>query len=40
MKRITNMKFALVTRGLTHFQRDFEWDLRQAIFKLILVING
>ena len=38
--RITNMKFALVTRGSTHFQRDFEWDLRQAIFKLILVING
>ena len=38
--RITNMKFALVTRGLTNFQRDFEWDLRQAIFKLILVING
>ena len=37
--RITNMKFALVTRGLTHFLRDFEWDLRQAIFKLILVIN-
>ena len=38
--RITNMKFALVTHDLTHFQRDFEWDLRQAIFKLILVING
>ena len=38
--RITNMKFASVIRGLTHFQGDFEWDLRQAIFKLILVING
>ena len=37
--RITNMKFALVTRGSNHFQRDFEWDLRQAIFKLILVID-
>ena len=22
-------------RGFTHFRRDFEWDLRQAIFKLI-----
>ena len=38
--RITNMKFALVIRGLTHFQRDFEQNRRQAIFKLILVING
>ena len=37
--RITNMKFALVTRGSTDLQRDFEWDLRQAIFKLILGIN-
>ena len=37
--RITNMKFASVTRGSTHFQGCFEWDLRQAIFKLILVIN-